>query len=192
MNQTELRDTIRYILDNIDESRRVLNNVVSIKKELIDLTIEEQVISEQEFYKISSVLSTQSRSPLWENYFIKKHDCERVRKEEDRGDFKKNGRYYEYKSSGYNEDNSVHMLQIRPWQNCDYIIQSISDDGAITYVLIHSEMMLEMKLLKASRAHGTKVLRKNENIEFRMTLKRDSEDWNRWITNYLKKGDIFQ
>ncbi len=55
MNQTELKGTIRYILDNIDESRRVLNSVVSIRKKLIDLTIEEQVISEQEFYKINDL-----------------------------------------------------------------------------------------------------------------------------------------
>lgn len=192
MNQTELKDTIRYILDNIDESRRVLNSVVSIRKKLIDLTIEDQVISEQDFYKISSVLSTQSRSPLWENYFIKKHDCERVKKEEDRGDFKKNGRYYEYKSSGYNQDNSVHMLQIRPWQDCDYIIQSISDDGATTFVLTHAEMMFEMKKLKASPAHGTrKALVNNKNIEYMMALKRDSADWQRWINNYRKKDDYF-
>ena len=193
MNQLELKDTIRYILDHIDDSRRVLNSVVSIRKKLIDLTIEEQVISERDFYKISSVLSTQSRSPLWENYFIKKHDCERVRKEEDRGDFKKNGRYYEYKSSGYNQDNSVHMLQIRPWQDCDYIIQSISDDGATTFVLTHAEMMLEMKKLKASPAHGTKeVVADNEKIEYMMRLKRDSADWQRWIDNYHKERDIFQ
>ena len=62
MNHIELKKTIRYILNHIDESRRVLNSVVSIRKKLIDLTIEDQVISEQDFYKISSVLSTQSRS----------------------------------------------------------------------------------------------------------------------------------
>ena len=117
MNQIELNKTISYILDNIDESRKVKNCAFSIRKKLIDLTIEEQVISEQDFYKISSVLSTQSRSPLWENYFIKKHDCEKVSKDEDRGDFKKNSTYYEYKSSGYNQDNSVNILQIRPWQD---------------------------------------------------------------------------
>ena len=192
MNQKELKDTIRYILDNIDESRKVLNSVVSIRKKLIDLTIEDQVISEQDFYKISSVLSTQSRSPLWENYFIKKHDCERVKKEEDRGDFRKNGRYYEYKSSGYNQDNSVHMLQIRPWQDCDYIIQSISDDGATTFVLTHKEMLFEMKKLKAAPAHGTKeVVADNEKIEYMMRIKRDSADWHRWINNYYKVDVIF-
>ncbi len=170
-----------------------MNSVVSIRKKLIDLTIEEQVISEQDFYKISSVLSTQSRSPLWEKYFIKKHGCERVNKNEDRGDFKKNGMYYEYKSSGYNQNNSVNMIQIRLWQDCDYIIQSISDDGAITFVLTRAEMELEIKKLKAASAHGTKkALEFNKNKELRMSLKRNSADWDRWINNYHKEGDIFQ
>ena len=81
---------------------------------------------------------------------MEKHDCERVHKNEDRGDFKKNGRYYEYKCSGYNQNNSVNIVQIRPWQDCDYIIQRISDDGAITFVLTHAEMMLEVQKIKAS------------------------------------------
>ena len=192
MNQIELNKTLSFILDNIDESRKVLNSVVSIRKKLIDLTIEEQVISEQDFYKISSVLSTQSRSPLWENYFIKKHHCERVNKSEDRGDCKKNGRYYEYKSSGYNQENAVHILQIRPWQDCDYIIQSISDDGATTFVLTHAEMMLEMDKFKASPAHGTpEALEDNKTIEYMIRVKRNSANWDRWINNYRKEDDIF-
>ena len=130
---------------------------------------------------------------MWENYFIKKYDCERVSKNEDRGDFKKNGRYYEYKSSGYNLGNSVNMLQIRPWQDCDYIIQSVSDNGATTFVLTHAEMMLEMKKLKASPAHGTrKALEDNTTVEYMMSVERDSADWDRWINNYRKEGDIFQ
>jgi hypothetical protein len=192
MNRKELNETISFILDNIDSSRIVMNSVASIRHQLIDLTIEEQVISEENFYKISSVLSTQSRSPLWENYYIKKHDCERVNKSDDRGDFKKNGRYYEYKSSGYNLGNSVHLLQIRPWQDCDYIIQSVSDDGATTFVLKHAEMMLEMERLKASPAHGTKkVVADNTKIEYMMTVERGSVDWDRWINNYRKEADIF-
>lgn len=191
MNRTELKNTIHYILDNLDNSRKVLSSAASIKDKLIDLTFE-QTISEKEFYKISSILTPQSRSPMWEKYFIVKHDCEKVNKNKERGDFQKNGRYYEYKCSGYNQDNAVHIVQIRPWQNCDYIVQSISDNGAITFVLTHAEVMLEMRLLKATRAHGTKVLRNNENIEFRMTLKIDSDDWQRWINNYLRKDDFFQ
>ena len=191
MNRKELNETISFILDNIDESRKVKDRTESIKDKLIGLTLG-KVITEQEFYRISSVLLSQSRSPLWENYFIKKHDCERVNKSEDRGDFKKNGRYYEYKSSGYNQNNSVNMIQIRLWQDCDYIIQWISDDGATTFVLTHAEMMLEMEKLKASRAHGTRALVNNENIEYRMTVKRNSADWDRWINDYHKEDDIFQ
>ena len=191
MNQKEINKTLRFILDHIDEHRRVVNDAISIKSELIPSTLQ-QKISEQEFYKISSVLTPQSRSPMWEKYFIEKHDCERVPKDEERGDFKKNGRYYEYKSSGYNQNNAVHIVQIRPWQNCDYIIQSISDEGATTFVLTHAEMMLEMDKLKAARAHGTQALVNNENIEYRMTLKRNSADWDRWINNYHKENDIFQ
>ena len=81
MNHLEVKDTIRYILDNIENSRKVLSSTVSIKDKLIDLTFD-QIISEREFYKISSVLSPQSRSPMWEKYFIAKHDCEKVKKSE--------------------------------------------------------------------------------------------------------------
>ena len=192
MNRIEVRKTIRVILDSIDKSRRLKETVESVKDELIDLTFEQE-ISEQDFYKISSVLTPQSRSPLWENYFIKKHDCERVSKNEDRGDFKKNGRHYEYKSSGYNQNNSVNIVQIRLWQDCDYIIQSISDDRATTFVLTHAEMMLEMERLKASPAHGTKeIVADNKKIEYMMTVERGSADWDRWINNYRKADDIFQ
>ena len=192
MNEKELGETLTFILDNIDESRKVKMSVESIKDKLIDLTLG-KVITEQEFYRISSVLLSQSRSPLWESYFMKKHGCERVDKNEDRGDLKKNGRYYEYKSSGYNQNNSVNMIQIRLWQDCDYIIQWISDDEAITFVLTRTEMELEIKKLKAASAHGTKKsLEFNKNKELRMTLKRDSADWDRWISNYCKEGDIFQ
>lgn len=191
MSQTELKKKIRDILDNIDDSRKLRDNAVSIKDKLIDLTLGQE-ISEQDFYKISSILTPQSRSPLWEKYFIRKHDCKKVNKNEDSGDLKKNGRYYEYKCSGYNQNNSVNILQIRPWQDCDYIIQWISDDGATTFVLTHAEMKLEMKNLKARPAHGTKTaLEDNRNVEFGMRVKIGSEHWNRWINNYHKEGDIF-
>ena len=169
MNQIELKKTIDYILDNIDESREVKTRAFSIRKKLIDLTLS-QDISEKDFYKISSVLTPQSRSSLWQNYFIRKHNCVKVSKDEDSGDLKKNEIYYEYKSSGYNQDNTVNIVQIRPWQNCDYIIQRISDDEVITFVLTHKEMMLEVQKLKASSAHGTKkALEGNINKELRMT-----------------------
>lgn len=168
-----------------------MNSAFTIRKELIDLTLSE-VISESDFYKISSVLSPQSRSPLWQNYFIAKYDCEKISSGENRGDFRKNGIHYEYKSSGYNKNNAVNILQIRLWQDCDYIIQSISDDGAVTFLLTHAEMMSETEILKASSAHGTRqALKENKTKELRMTLHRNATDWHRWIKNYRKEGAIF-
>ncbi len=70
---------------------------------------------------------------------------------------------------------------------------TVSDDGATTFVLTHAEMMLEMDKLKASPAHGTrKALEDNKTIEYMMTVKRGSADWDRWISNYRKEDDIFQ
>lgn len=43
MNQIELKRTISYILDNIDDSRRVLNSVASIRGQLIELAIDEVI-----------------------------------------------------------------------------------------------------------------------------------------------------
>ena len=144
-------------------------------------------ITEQEFYKITSVLTPQSRSPIWENYFRKKHGCRPVKKNDNRGDFEKDGKYYEYKASGYNADNSVHIVQIRLWQNCDYVIQAISDDVVMTFILSHSEMEKETELLNASSAHGTEeVSSVSQHVELRMTLKPDTEDFNRWIKLYEK------
>ena len=191
VNRIELNETISFILDNIDNSRIVLKRVASIRDKLIGLTLS-RVISEQDFYRISSVLTPQSRSPMWQNYFIEKYNCEKVSKNEDRGDLKKNGVYYEYKASGYNLGNSVNIVQIRPWQDCDYIVQAISDDGATTFFLTHKEMMLEMDELNASVAHGTKtVVSDNTKIEYRMTLNIGSDDWDRWVKNYQRYHDIF-
>ena len=49
MNWKELNETISFILENIDNSRIVLNSVASIRDQLIDLTLEKQEISEQDF-----------------------------------------------------------------------------------------------------------------------------------------------
>jgi len=180
------RARIRYILRHIDRAREVAAAVYGIRKSLVDLALRGD-ISESEFYKISSALSPQSRSPMWERYFRQKHGCAPVKKDNNRGDFEKDGKHYEYKASGYNADGAVHMVQIRLWQRCDYVVQSISDDGAVTFVLSHAEMTQETKLLNATTAHGTKdVSRVSRHVELRMTLKPGTADWTRWMRLYRK------
>ncbi len=51
MNQKALNETVSFILDNIDESRKVKMSVESIKDELIDLTVQ-KVITEMELKKL--------------------------------------------------------------------------------------------------------------------------------------------
>ena len=123
------------------------------------------------FYNITSALSPQSRSPLWEKYFIQKYDCRSVNHNEDRGDLEKDGRYYEYKASGFNRDNALHIVQIKFWQNCDYIVQSISSYGIITFILTHDQMIQEAIRCKTTSAHGTRsVTTLNKRNELRMIL----------------------
>ena len=159
-----------------------------IRKDLINLTLENE-IGEREFYRISSILSPQSRSPMWENYFIRKYDCTKIPARKNKGDFRKNDKYYEYKASGYNQDNAIHIVQIRLWQPCDYIIQYISDEGAVTFLLMHENMKEETDKLNASSAHGTQTVSKvNIHNELRMTIKLHSDDWNRWMKEYYREN----
>lgn len=180
------RETIRYILKHINRAREVVAAVYGVRKSLVDLAMRGD-ISEREFYKISSVLTPQSRSPMWERYFREKHACAPVKKDQNKGDFEKNGKHYEYKASGYNADGAVHVVQIRLWQNCDYVVQAISDDEIVTFVLSHAEMQKETRRLNATTAHGTKeVAGASRHVELRMTLKPGTEDWARWNKLYRK------
>lgn len=147
------------------------------------------MIGERDFYRITSMLTPQSRSAIWQNYFIKKHGARKIKATENRGDFEKNGTYYGYKGSGFNKDNVVHIVQIRLWQNCDYVIQSISDDGAVTFMLEHKEMKYETLKVPANPAHGTKlVTESSQHVELRMTFKCGLDVWDRWIDRYANRA----
>lgn len=81
-------DEINNILDNFkiisDKIEWIKNNKDSILKLVL-----ETKISELKFYKITSLLSAQSRSPLWEKYFKIKKGYDTFAKDENRGDLKK-------------------------------------------------------------------------------------------------------
>ena len=188
MNQIELKEIVEYVLENIESVRHVVDYAYQIRNDLINLTLENE-IGERDFYKISSILSPQSRSPIWQNYFIHKYDCTKIPARENKGDLKKNDKYYEYKASGYNRDNAIHIVQIRLWQSCDYIIQYISDKGAMTFLLTHENMQEEIGKLNASSAHGTQTVSQvNIYNELRMTIKLHSSDWDRWMQKYYREN----
>lgn len=153
MSNREVLAHARFILSNLHTGRELANAAHEIKNHLIDITLNGE-LSESDFYRITSVLTPQSRSPLWEKYFIRKHDCRRVNRNENRDDLEKNGWFYEFKASGFNRDEALHIVQIRLWQDCDYIIQAISDQGAVTFVLAHDEMQEETVLFPAHAARN--------------------------------------
>ena len=184
----DLNNDIQYILTNLEIVKKIKKAAFSLRKQLIDLTLEE-TISEIEFYKITSLLSPQSRSVLWQNYYNKKNNCTKVSVQENKGDFMVEGEYYEYKASGFNSNNTLNIVQIREWQNCSYVIQSIQSTGQVfTFRLTKNEMQQEVIICKATSAHGTKSSNvENQNIEKRITLKitDDNESWRRWKSKYL-------
>ncbi len=170
MSSHEALRQAQFILDSLHVKDGIVHAAYEIKNYLIDLVLD-GFLEEMDFYNIMIALSPQSRSPFWEKYFIQKYGCRPVNRNEDRGDLEKDDRYYEYKASGFNRDNALHIVQIKFWQNCDYIVQSISSYGVITFVLTHDQMIQEAIRCKATSAHGTRsVTTLNERNELRMIL----------------------
>lgn len=165
--------------------RKVVANgrLARVKSMLIESQIAGH-ITLVDFYRITSLMSSQMRARLWEKYFIEKYGFLRVRVKENRGDMTKHGKYYEYKASGFNADGKLHLVQLRPWQNCDYIVQAISGDGAKTYHLTKARMMQEIAANKATPAHGTQSANaQNQNIEWRMSLSQNTvrDTWGKYL-----------
>lgn len=159
----------------------VYKNKNNITKEYVDGKVDEIT-----YYKATSILTSQSRSPLWEKAFIAKNNAKKVSASLGKGDLFLDSKYFEYKISGANLGNELHIVQIRIWQNVGYIIQYVcADFSIITFELTHEEMKREIETLKMSAAHGTKEANEeNGNIEYRVTLKPNSKDFKRWLRLY--------
>ncbi len=187
MNDIDIIKIVRKLLGNTDSIKQVqqyISQIYDIRHNLIDLVLKKR-ITENNFYMLTSLLTPQSRSPLWESYFIKKSGAEKVSTQKNAGDFILHEKNYEYKVSGFNKNRSLHVVQIRLWQNCDYIIQYIESHKQYTFQLTHEQMEKELRLCKASSAHGTSASNKqNKNIEMRFSITIDSDGWKRWIHNY--------
>ena len=131
MSRQEALHRAQFILSHLPVGENLKNAAYEVREYLIDL-VQSGDSKEKDFYRITSLLTPQARSPLWEKYFTAKHECRKVNKDENRGDIEKDGIFYEYKASGFNQDKGLHIVQIRLWHDCGYIIQSISKEGAIT------------------------------------------------------------
>ena len=181
----DLLKRVRDILDNsIENILEVIQFVYENKDSICDLALNKD-LSENDFYKITSILTSQSRSPLWERYYILKNNFKKLKSTLGRGDLIMDDKYCEYKISGFNATNTLNIVQIRLHHNCDYIIEYVHFDKKYSFMLTHKQMEKECSLIGTS-AHGTKKHNeKNKNIEYRISIQYDSDIWNRWVTDYL-------
>lgn len=148
-------------------------------------------ISEVLFFNSMSLLTPQSRSSLFEKALIYKLEGIKNKASDNIGDTKIKGIDYEIKISGLNIDKSLHLVQVRLWQNTNYLVQYIDVDNnfeSIYFSLTHDEMVEEIKAIGASAAHGTKESNKeNKNIEHRFTLVKGTVHFDRWLAKYQIK-----
>ena len=114
-DKSDLVSKVNGIVKNYRFLTSTIDWVKKNKNDILKLALEKE-IRELDFYKITSLLSTQSRSPLWQKYFQLKYNFDNVGKNEDRGDLKKDGKYYEYKIS-LNDQVNFRLIQSESGRN---------------------------------------------------------------------------
>ena len=170
-------------------TKEYVDRLYKVRQHLVPMATK-QIISEVEFYRLAVMLKPQAYSSLFQNYFIIKIKAEKVGAQKGKGDFKWKGNYYEYKISAFNIDECLHIVQVRLWQECGYVVQYMDKKNIppITFILNHQQMMEELNICNASSAHGTVEANKtNINREFRFTVKQDTKNWERWVKCYQQK-----
>ena len=176
---------LRFILANLDQASLFKQLVHDVKNRLVDFVLTGQ-IDEATFCKITAHLSSQSRSLLYEKYFIAKHHLITVSAQEGRGDFKYQDRYFEYKVTGFNVDQGIHLVQLRLWQPVDYVIQHVAATGFTTFLLNKADMRREVDTCGGSASHGTKTANlSNTRVEKSIHFKVNDQHWERWVKSYL-------
>jgi len=146
-----------------------------------------------------SFLSSQAFAPRIENRFIRENGLVKVKASDGRGDCRNaNGIHFEYKCSLLMHDGSnVNIVQIRPWQEVDYIVEAFDirseEFVRYTFLLTNNEMHKELDLTKAGYAHGTRESGKNNtNNEYAIRFEISDQDkiFDRWKV-YQRSIDKF-
>lgn len=151
-----------------------------------------------DFCRIISILNSQKKALLIENWFNKKLGLHRLSPGLNAGDasdtviknriLTPNAITYEYKLSTTNEAKTLNLRQIRNWQRIDYYIVCYLDyknpDKSILLKISKHDMAHEIMRL-GTPSHGTSNANKNNvNIEYSITVKLDSDTMKTWISKY--------
>ncbi len=150
-------------------------------------------ISLDEFYLRMILAGPQIGAPQCEKIFAKLYNFELVPPNKNRGDMKKNNKYFEYKCSGFGSVNDkINIRQIRPWQKCNYIFQIINQKNHPIFVVSKQSMD---KFIKTEgngvfASHGTKQINEeNTYVEycFSLSYEKFMDFFNKFLINIPKQ-----
>ncbi len=150
------------------------------------------------FIQKMQFLSPKAFGTRIQNRIILKNGFEKVNASIDKGDFKINNEYYEFKVSILTPSNKLaNFVNIRPYQEITgyycVVVNTLSESyETYQFKLSKDQMDSEIKALNASFANGTKVANlenKNPAYRFSIDLINKNENGNRWL-NIHKTSDL--
>ena len=116
------------------------------------------------------LLTSQSYGPLMEKLHIRHYNkfLSKVPATKDLGDYKNtSGRHWEYKFSITNEKGNINFVQLRPWQQVDYVFEVLQLDDTLELYLVPKKEMQSLLDQHGHGAHGTKEANLgNKNVEY--------------------------
>ena len=128
-----------------------------------------------------------------QNRIVLKNNFKKVNASIDKGDFKKENSFYEFKVSILTLSNKLaNFVNIRPYQDITgyycFVVNTLSNPyKTYQFKLSKEQMGNEIKLLNASFANGAKTANlKNKNISFRFSIDviNENRNGNRWKSCY--------
>ena len=182
----ELNDNDRDDIRSFYKSKSYFNKLT------LDYTAEDySKYSQSDQVLLLGIKTPQSYGIIFQNLFIHNFGLKKVKSGEHKGDFTNGTDHFEYKMSLLNStNNSINLVQIRPKQNVNYIIQlfdmrCLKDVQVINFYLSNNQMAEELK--KSGAAHGDKETAEERRIGIIV----DSIEYDKWINNYsISEGDL--
>ncbi len=146
------------------------------------------------FIKKMQFLSPKSFGTRIQNRIIEQNNFEKVNASDDKGDFERDGKYFEFKTTILTLSNKgANFVNIRPYQNIDgyycLVVNTIVSPYETTQFYLSKEQMdRELNLIKANASNGTfESNKENKNVSFRFTIdfSTQNEIAARWVSQYL-------
>lgn len=139
-------------------------------------------------------LNPQSYGGKIEKRIITKNNMKKVKSTLGRGDVIDTDTYYKEIKVSLSDDGVFNIVQIRPYQDFhSYLLFffNINQDASINKYVFEIPKNEIMKLRGINGAHGTKESNsKNKNVEYRVTIKINDENWKLLTDKYTTKKEF--